>query len=498
MAEEFRNRTSLGSHASFCKANPTADVSGEDYPYTPPRYVRTEPRRFSCSNGLPGATRRLSSLTAPPLGDKSISVWLPEEKHDSIGTWSLTRRTSVSSTPQRSSRPPTSMTIRVLAVIFGELATPYRERWEQMSLHITADQGFHAYGPPETSLIFDVIVMCANPLACDARTSLATPFAAFAVPALTYAKRVRQAPPALTMYNGRRWSSIPILVVVSRHNVETIRTLAQIIKLSGNDFELVEASESSNYGGNVIRRRAIEYRFAILSELDEMGFVIRVERGRFMVGPAFAPQAELVGKYYYGPGDRRPRGFTTVHKDHFAVRVEIEEFEALLNRPGLREIDLQRFFETHPHFLSEAHRLRPKVKLQNTDGSILIPDIVLQPLFCPSADSNWKLLELKLPSAPLLVGKGARKRLSCRVLNAIAQLREYERHLEDSAHAENVRARLGYHVRQPQLGVLIGRSDNHGQALSAVRSEAPTVQIITYDEILERQQIQLEIQRNEE
>src|SRR5882757_4526258 len=42
-----------------------------------------------------------------------------------------------------------------------------------LTLHITPYYGFHEdFGPPQTSLIFDAIVLCADPLACDARVAV--------------------------------------------------------------------------------------------------------------------------------------------------------------------------------------------------------------------------------------------------------------------------------------------------------------------------------------
>jgi hypothetical protein len=166
------------------------------------------------------------------------------------------------------------------------------------------------------------------------------------------------------------------------------------------------------------------------------------------VGPALKPRNELSGRYYFGPADQRARGFTTVHKENFAVQAEIEAFEALINRENLREPELQQFFETHPHFLSEEHTPLSQVRLPRADGRVLIPDFILKPLFTQQDDSKWRVLELKLPSAKLLSGKGPRRRLSSRVMEAIAQLREYKKYLEDSAQTDGVENLLGHALKR--------------------------------------------------
>lgn len=79
---------------------------------------------------------------------------------------------------------------------------------------------------------------------------------------------------------------------------------------------------------------------------------------------------------------------------------------------------------------------------------------------------------------------------------ASAQLRDYQAHFGSAEQAAEVARVLGHQLRHPKYGVLIGWLANvDSELLSKARQDFPDVKIVTYDEILERQQTQLEFQR---
>lgn len=199
-----------------------------------------------------------------------------------------------------------------------------------------------------------------------------------------------------------------------------------------------------------------------MSEYRDAGLIVHYERGRYVVNPALELREQIEGRYYYGPADKRPKGFITVHCDRLGRRLEVDEFESLINREDVSERELQRFFENHPHFLSMSHTAMPRVRLQRHDGGVLIPDFVLKPLFTQQRDSHWEVLDLKLPNVKLLSGKAfSRKKLSSDVMLAI------------------------------RLGVLMGRlKDTDVEALEREQGYGD-VRIVTYDEILDRQVAQI-------
>jgi hypothetical protein len=131
----------------------------------------------------------------------------------------------------------------------------------------------------------------------------------------------------------------------------------------------------------------------------------------------------------------------------------------------------------------------PHVPLQSDSGPLLVPDFIIKPVVAYQRDSNWEILDLKKPDAKLLAGPRLHTRLSHEVMQAIAQLRDYRDYFRNPEHTERVASALGHHLRYPKLAVLIGRlSGVNVEELEKAQAREPDVRIVTYDEILERQQ----------
>ena len=164
----------------------------------------------------------------------------------------------------------------------------------------------------------------------------------------------------------------------------------------------------------------------------------------------------------------------------------VEELEALLNDSESPESAFQHFFERYPRFLtgqdySAAH---PHVALSSVDRSPLIPDFVLAPT---NAGQLCDLLELKLPSARIIVGKGERLRLSAALLEAAAQLREYRDYFESAANRKLFRDSYGLNAFRPRMFVVIGRRGSvDPMAFRRAEEEVPFLTLRTYDDLLDR------------
>lgn len=244
-----------------------------------------------------------------------------------------------------------------------------------------------------------------------------------------------------------------------------------------------------------IREVVSRYRQRLLDELDNLGLLVSYENGRYRVGPALTPrERDVEGEFYYGPADAREsvKGkYFTVDRDNYGIQYEIELFEALINHPDVRELDLQQFFEEHPHFLVATRLMQalPHVSLVDQKGKLLIPDFVLKPIVAAQRDSNWEILDLKHPQAKLLAGPSNHIRFSQDVMKAINQVKDYKDYFEDPRNAGAVTEVLGHPLRHPRLGVLIGRMPEHGdvEALEQAQAREPEVRIVTYDEVLETQ-----------
>lgn len=233
----------------------------------------------------------------------------------------------------------------------------------------------------------------------------------------------------------------------------------------------------------------------MLSELDNLGFLVRYEHGLYRVGPALGQKAPIQeGALYSGFHDKRfesRKAVLTVDRDLYGIQYEVELLEALLNRNETTEVELQRFFEEHPHFLipNQLFRVLPHVRLME-ETKLLIPDFIVKPVVAAQKDSEWEVLDLKRPNAKLFVGKANRARFSQEVMNAIAQLRDYGDYFRNPQNAISVSTKLGHKLRFPKLAALVGRLQNIDvEALALAQDRERDVRIVTYDEILERQKL---------
>ncbi len=266
---------------------------------------------------------------------------------------------------------------------------------------------------------------------------------------------IADAPSSLAMADGRKWKSIPFVVLVSE---KLITRYADINPYQGKLGRYLEVRDVYR----IIHTTVSDYRRKLLDELDNLGFLVSFSNGRYRLGPALKAQHGLESSLYYGPADKRRRSgnhFYTVDRDAYGIQYEIEIFEALINRPGVTEGDLQNFFEENPHFLVCARPAEPlpHVPLTSTDGKLLVPDFVLKPIVAVQRDSNWEVLDLKKPQVRLLAGKAQRVRLSHEVMQAIAQLRDYGDYFRNPNNSATVEMALGHRLRHPKLAVLIGR-----------------------------------------
>ena len=164
----------------------------------------------------------------------------------------------------------------------------------------------------------------------------------------------------------------------------------------------------------------------------------------------------------------------------------VEELEELMNSTNVAEKDLQDFFEQNPQFLcgDTYETAEPHIVLQRPDAGPLIPDFALKP---HNQYALCDLLELKLPSAKLVVGQDNRRRLSSALLEACAQLREYRDYFELRQNREAVEEAYGLRFFRPSMMVVIGkRSDYFPADLQKAAGDIPQLSIMTYDDLLAR------------
>jgi hypothetical protein len=333
------------------------------------------------------------------------------------------------------------------------------------------------------SRVVDAIV--ASHIMHSAPPHVATPGAFY-----TFERRdkLKGLPDDVAMLDGRKWKSIPFVVL---KNAERNIRFEDASDFHPDTIRYASPDEAYRH----IRSIVTDYRQRLLSELDNLGFLVRYEHGRYRVGPALGQKRVIQdGTLYSGAHDKRFEGgksVLTVDRDLYGIQYEVELLEALLNRSETTEAELQGFFQEHPHFLipNQLFRVLPHVRLME-ETKLLIPDFIVKPVVAAQKDSEWEVLDLKRPTAKLLVGKANRARLSHEVMNAIAQLRDYADYFRNPQNALAVSTKLGHKLRFPKLAVLVGRMNNLDlEAFALAQERERDVRIVTYDEILERQKL---------
>jgi hypothetical protein len=158
------------------------------------------------------------------------------------------------------------------------------------------------------------------------------------------------------------------------------------------------------------------------------------------------------------------------------------ELEDLINQQSVSEAQFQRFFELHPEFLMADDYLaaRPGIVLQSSEGFGLKPDFFLQRRDSPL----WDIAELKLPDAPLVQGRAARRGLAAAVTWGISQLRRYREYFLDSSLARQFHAEHGLELYFPRLTLIVGRDAAFGTYQERQRLTPPEARLLTYDDLL--------------
>jgi hypothetical protein len=180
------------------------------------------------------------------------------------------------------------------------------------------------------------------------------------------------------------------------------------------------------------------------------------------------------------------------------LRGEIEEFETLLNaNPAVPEDAYQEFFEAHPKWLyllgEQYDKFKSQVRLpplklyqelvvtdESVDKMWLKPDFLLKRIGL----DLWDVLDIKASDCRMIVGRRSRNKFSEAVSEAVAQLREYSRRMQQNEVRAYVKRQYNMSISEPVAMVLIGRDFDFKtlQSKSMFR-ESERVKIYTYDDL---------------
>lgn len=135
----------------------------------------------------------------------------------------------------------------------------------------------------------------------------------------------------------------------------------------------------------------------------------------------------------------------------------LRELEKLINKTGLREQELQTFFESYPDLLTGddySHSI-PQATIVKDDSITWKADFVLVP---SDQLSFSKILELKLPSTKIsLKERSGHHNYSQQLLNAIRQLQDYHTAFDSERTKQKFKEKYQTDVFKPDLQLVIGR-----------------------------------------
>jgi hypothetical protein len=169
-----------------------------------------------------------------------------------------------------------------------------------------------------------------------------------------------------------------------------------------------------------------------------------------------------------------------------ALDDEVEQLRRFLSLPQLREHELQKFFEEHPDLLlgTEHRRLHSQLVMTREDGSQLRPDFFLERIDGCLSD----IVDLKLPTARLVVGEKNRRRFGSSLSSVVGQLGTYRSYFDEANNRKKFYDRYGLQVYKPMVFAVIGRSGDFKNSMEReeVQQSLSQVKIVTYDDILLR------------
>ncbi len=198
------------------------------------------------------------------------------------------------------------------------------------------------------------------------------------------------------------------------------------------------------------------------------------------------------GQYRFIDGTEKPHNILYVASvEALAMNEAIEELEFLLNNPRAKEKDYQDFFERNPKLIlnDEYKKAHAHITLAGEE-SPLIPDFLLEPW---DQNALVDILDLKLPTTNIFVLKKSRMRYSAAVMEACAQLREYNQYFDDKENRQRIYREYGLLAFKPKMIVIIGRrGDVDPIAVRKIQSDVPQLVLRTYDDILERAKVRLQ------
>lgn len=163
---------------------------------------------------------------------------------------------------------------------------------------------------------------------------------------------------------------------------------------------------------------------------------------------------------------------------------DIRTLEALLNDPKVKEREIEMLLRRNPLFLRGLNyrKVYPQVVLPLGTDDSLRTDVIAEPV-----DSEWcNIIDYKLPSQKVLVGRDNRLSLASAITEVASQLREYSAYFDDRAMAKVIEQNYGFKCYKPRLVAIVGRDpkDLETEQVRRAMTAFPDLDVVTYDALL--------------
>lgn len=252
------------------------------------------------------------------------------------------------------------------------------------------------------------------------------------------------------------------------------------------------AVHSHGISVNQVKRQVAELA-ALDPDIETQKYVLSEDNGRYSLTSFDLLAGTSVSDLGTGNDGVHAARINLASPRKLELGSQIERFEWLINQPKVSEYDIQKFLESAPNFLLglEYKSLHSQLTMVREDRPSLRPDFFLERVRGDFCD----ILDIKLPTSPLVVGTPNRRTFSAAVISAMGQLRKYRNYFDDPANVRIFQARYGLNAYKPKIQVVIGRSSSYADHFerAVMEDELKNLQIITFDDILDRVRQQLRL-----
>ncbi len=291
------------------------------------------------------------------------------------------------------------------------------------------------------------------------------------------------------MFDGRKWKTVPFIVLTNDFVPDNLPETVTIVP----PYFYHHAPWAI---ATFIKQQVDDYQEKLLGDFEWGGWLIRFESGHIQISNALKRKHPSEESRFYRPDqDLRPRKarWFTFKRDGEGLRNDVEIFRQMLDRKAGEE-EMHLFFERNPQFLMEAMGKIPQshqLRFDMPEGTTT--DYTFHNIAGPY-DGKLDILELKGSSPSLLTRRKLHAGFTHEVHNAVNQVRDYGRYMDDPRNYQAINRSLRYIPRDVKLAVLIGRTPHASQreTFGIRQAERPDVTIITYDDVFEHQAKQID------